>query len=61
VISDTDPQPLIIGSHLGTFGIVTVGRINNMDDLVKKAFAPGRAIFPAPPTASPTPPKWRPC
>jgi amidophosphoribosyltransferase len=24
VISDTDPQPLIIGSHLGTFGIVTV-------------------------------------
>jgi len=39
VISDTDPQPLIIGSHLGTFGIVTVGRINNLDDLVKKAFA----------------------
>ncbi len=39
VISDTDPQPLIIGSHLGTFGIVTVGRINNMDELVSKAFA----------------------
>ncbi|HBI16268.1 MAG TPA: amidophosphoribosyltransferase [Desulfobulbaceae bacterium] len=39
VISDTDPQPLIIDSHLGTFGIVTVGRINNMDDLVGKAFA----------------------
>ena len=39
VISDTDPQPLIIGSHLGTFGIVTVGRINNMDALVRKAFA----------------------
>ena len=33
VISDTDPQTLIIGSHLGTFGIVTVGRINNIDDL----------------------------
>jgi len=39
VISDTDPQPLLNSSHLGTFGIVTVGRINNMDDLVKKAFA----------------------
>lgn len=39
VISDTDPQPLIIGSHLGIFGIVTVGRINNMDALVRGAFA----------------------
>jgi amidophosphoribosyltransferase len=39
VISDTDPQPLLISSHLGEFGIVTVGRINNMDTLVKKAFA----------------------
>lgn len=39
VISDTDAQPLIIGSHLGTFGIVTVGRINNLESLVQKAFA----------------------
>lgn len=39
VISDTDPQPLIIGSHLGAFGIVTVGRINNLDQLVQQAFA----------------------
>lgn len=39
VISDTDPQPLIVGSHLGTFGIVTVGRIKNMEHLVAKAFA----------------------
>jgi amidophosphoribosyltransferase len=23
VISDTDPQPLFMGSHLGTFGVVT--------------------------------------
>jgi amidophosphoribosyltransferase len=38
VISDTDPQPLIIGSHLGTFGIVTVGKINNMDRLVRDAY-----------------------
>ena len=38
VISDYDPQPLIIGSHLGTFAIVTVGRINNIDELEEKAF-----------------------
>lgn len=39
VISDTDPQPLLVASHLGRFGIVTVGRVNNLDDLVGKAFA----------------------
>ena len=38
VISDTDPQPLIIGSHLGTFGLVTVGKINNREELIKRAF-----------------------
>ncbi len=42
VISDTDPQPLIIRSHLGTFGIVTVGKINNIEDLVQKAFGKRR-------------------
>ena len=39
VISDTDPQPLIIGSHLGRFGIVTVGKIQNLEALVQKEFA----------------------
>jgi amidophosphoribosyltransferase len=38
VISDTDAQPLIIGSHLGTFGIVTVGKINNLEQLGKEAY-----------------------
>ena len=38
VISDNDSQPLIIGSHLGTFAIVTVARINNIEVLAKKAF-----------------------
>jgi amidophosphoribosyltransferase len=38
VISDSDPQPLILGSHLGVFGIVTVSKINNKDDLVARAF-----------------------
>lgn len=38
VISDYDSQPLIIGSHLGTFAIVTVGKITNLDELVLSAF-----------------------
>ena len=38
VISDYDAQPLVIGSHLGNFAIVTVGRINNMADLEEDAF-----------------------
>ena len=38
VISDHDPQPLIISSHLGTFAIVTVCKINNIDELAAKAF-----------------------
>ena len=37
IISDTDAQPLIIGSHLGTFAIVTVARINNIRELARKA------------------------
>lgn len=38
VISDHDPQPLIIGSHLGTFALVTVCKINNIDELAAKAY-----------------------
>jgi amidophosphoribosyltransferase len=38
IISDTDPQPLFMGSHLGTFGIVTVSKINNIEALVRRAF-----------------------
>ncbi|MBS3809255.1 MAG: amidophosphoribosyltransferase [Desulfobacterales bacterium] len=41
VISDTDSQPLIIGSHLGNFGIATVAKINNLDDLARDAFKRG--------------------
>lgn len=39
IISDYDAQPLIINSHLGTFGIVTVGKIANLDELRRKAFS----------------------
>ncbi len=35
VISDTDAQPIVINSHLGRFAIVTVGKINNIDELEK--------------------------
>ncbi|MCF8068445.1 MAG: amidophosphoribosyltransferase [Desulfobacterales bacterium] len=38
VISDTDAQPIIIRSHLGTFAIVTVGKINNIEELATKIF-----------------------
>ena len=37
IISDHDPQPLIIGSHLGTFAIATVSRINNIEELAAQA------------------------
>ena len=33
-ISDDDPQPLLLRSHLGLFAITTVGIINNADDLI---------------------------
>lgn len=38
VISDYEDQPLLIGSHLGTYAIVTVGVITNAAALAKKAF-----------------------
>lgn len=44
-ISDSDPQPLMVQSHLGSFAITTVGRINNMDQLVKHSFANGCTHF----------------
>ncbi len=37
-ISDTDPQPLLVRSHLGTFAITTVGAINNDEELVESQF-----------------------
>lgn len=44
-ISDSEPQPLIVRSHLGNFAITTVGRINNLDELVKKSFSEGSTHF----------------
>ena len=38
-ISDTDPQPLLVRSHLGLFAITTVGIINNAEDLISQYFS----------------------
>lgn len=40
-ISDTDAQPIIVNCHLGKFAIVTVGRINNINELEKELLAKG--------------------
>ena len=38
-ISDTDPQPLMVRSHLGHYAISTVGIIHNADALIEKYFS----------------------
>ena len=44
-ISDYEPQPLIVRSHHGTYAISTVGRINNVDKIVKELFDKGHSHF----------------
>ncbi len=44
-ISDYEPQPLIVRSHHGTYAIVTVGRINNTDEIVNSLFKSGYSHF----------------
>lgn len=44
-ISDNEPQPLLIQSHLGSYAIVTVGKINNEDELIHNAFENGHIHF----------------
>ena len=39
IISDTDPQPIVINSHLGKFAIVTVAKINNITELERDLLA----------------------
>lgn len=41
VISDTDPQPIMLNSHLGKMAVVTVARINNIDQLTAELLAAG--------------------
>ena len=44
-ISDFDPQPLLVNSHLGPFAITTVGKINNADALIKCCYDHGGTHF----------------
>lgn len=39
VISDTDPQPILINSHLGRYAVVTVAKINNMREIAGELLA----------------------
>jgi amidophosphoribosyltransferase len=41
IISDTDPQPILINSHLGKFAIVTVAKINNMPEIEQELLGAG--------------------
>ena len=36
IISDTDAQPMLFNSHLGRFAIVTVAKINNMEEIASR-------------------------
>ena len=39
IISDNDPQPIVFNSHLGKFAIVTVAKINNIEEIEKELLA----------------------
>ncbi|MCI9482951.1 MAG: amidophosphoribosyltransferase [Clostridiaceae bacterium] len=38
-ISDTDPQPLLVRSHLGLYALTTVGIVNNAEEIVARYFS----------------------
>lgn len=40
-ISDNEPQPLLVKSHLGSYAITTVGIINNIDELAEMSLNNG--------------------
>ena len=44
VISDKDPQPLIIGSKFGTFAIAVAGLVENVDELATELFRDGETF-----------------
>ena len=44
-ISDYEPQPLLLQSHLGSFAITTIGKINNQPELLEKAYKDGHSHF----------------
>ena len=44
-ISDYEPQPLIVRSHHGTYAITTVGKINNMEQILDELFSKSHSHF----------------
>ena len=44
-VSDSDPQPLLVRSHLGLYAIAMVGMINNADELIEDFFCDGGHQF----------------
>ena len=40
-ISDSDPQPMLVRSRLGTFALSTIGVVNNADELIEKYLSNG--------------------
>lgn len=44
-ISDFEAQPLLMHSHLGSYAITTVGRINNLEELKDLCFEAGMTHF----------------
>ena len=44
-ISDSESQPLLVNSHLGSFAITTVGRVNNLEELKTLCFEQGKTHF----------------
>ncbi|MBR3347288.1 MAG: amidophosphoribosyltransferase [Solobacterium sp.] len=45
IISDYDPQPLLVRSHHGTYAIVTIGKINNTQEIIDELFRDGTSHF----------------
>lgn len=44
-ISDSDPQPLLIKSRLGSYAICIIGIINNSEELIERFFSSGGGHF----------------
>lgn len=36
IISDTDPQPILVNSHLGRYAVVTVAKVNNLREIAEE-------------------------
>ena len=44
-ISDFEDQPLLVNSHLGSYAIVTVSKVANIDELAAESFRAGSSHF----------------